>query len=295
MNLLSINEGLRKAGYMSSMDIDMAVAGAMDGMALLIEGEPGVGKSCLASATAKMLNLPLIRVQFYEGLTYDKILYDYDYQRQLLTIQAMQPALKEAMEHKSLKEAMDLARGIDFFGKDFLIERPVLKAISGKGRCVLLLDEIDKAAEEIEYMLLEVLEDFSMSIPQYGTVTCPREQRPIVFLTSNHYRELSDALKRRCNYLYIPRKTKEEILEIITMQSELDQSIAMDVASCMEKIQDLTLKQHPSVSEAINWAKYMEMHKDEIGPDELKGTLCFLAKNKEDRDRIWSVVKNQAG
>ena len=207
MNLTEIHEGLRNNGYISNKYIDFAVAGAMSGTPLLVEGDPGVGKTFLAYATAKMLGLELLRVQFYDGLSYDKILYDYDYQKQLLSIQAIQGVLKASFDGKGVQESLDAAGEIDFYGRSFLIERPILKAISGKQRYVLLLDEVEKASEEIEYTLLEVLENFSITIPQYGTITCPEDMRPIVFLTSNRYRDLSQALKRRCNYLYIQQKS----------------------------------------------------------------------------------------
>ena len=287
MKISEITTGLEKAGYIPNMNISYATAGAIEGMPLLIEGAPGVGKSSLATATAKMLGLPLIRVQFYEGLTYDKILYDYDYQRQLLTIESIKSVLEHNLKGKSIQEAVQTASSLDFYGKEFLIERPILRAINGKERCVLLLDEIDKASEEIEYTLLEVLENFSMSIPQYGTVTCPEDMRPVVLLTSNNYRELSDALKRRCNYLYIERKTRDEILKILNLQGELDPIITKAVANCMEKIQELPLKQQPSVSEASRWARYIMQHKDELLNDKaLPTTYCMIAKDQTDREII---------
>ena len=187
--MLEIGNKLRENGYLSNSYINFAVMSAINGVPLLVEGDPGVGKTSLAYATAKMLDLELLRVQFYDGLSYDKILYDYDYQKQLLTIQAIQGTIKESLAGKDLQESLDAAGKINFYGRDFLIERPILKAISGKKRYVLLLDEVEKASEEIEYTLLEVLENFSISIPQYGTVTCPEEMRPIVFLTSNRYRD----------------------------------------------------------------------------------------------------------
>ena len=170
MTLSEIHKALQQHGYISNPYIDFAVSGAMSGTPLLVEGDPGVGKTSLAYATADMLGLELLRVQFYDGLTYDKILYDYDYQKQLLSIQAIQGALTDAFSGKTLQESLDTAGAINFYGKDFLIERPVLKAISGKKRYVLLLDEVEKASEEIEYTLLEVLENFSISIPQLSLI-----------------------------------------------------------------------------------------------------------------------------
>lgn len=276
--MLEIGNKLRENGYLSNLYINFAVMSAINGVPLLVEGDPGVGKTSLAYATAKMLDLELLRVQFYDGLSYDKILYDYDYQKQLLTIQAIQG---------TIKESLDAAGKINFYGRDFLIERPILKAISGKKRYVLLLDEVEKASEEIEYTLLEVLENFSISIPQYGTVTCPEEMRPIVFLTSNRYRDLSQALKRRCNYLYIKQKTAEELKEILQMQSSIDPKVAESVANCAKQIRSLPLKQQPSISELSEWAKYLStLNSDELGEETLKASLCMIAKNKEDRQTM---------
>lgn len=186
-----------------------------------------------------------------------------------------------------MQESLDAVGKINFYGRDFLIERPILKAISGKKRYVLLLDEVEKASEEIEYTLLEVLENFSISIPQYGTVTCPEEMRPIVFLTSNRYRDLSQALKRRCNYLYIKQKTAEELKEILQMQRSIDTKVAESVANCAKQIRTLPLKQQPSISELSEWAKYLStLNSDELEEETLKASLCMIAKNKEDRQTM---------
>lgn len=289
MRISEINDGLRKSGYIPNTKINIATSGAMSGMPLLIEGAPGVGKSSLATATAKMLGLPLIRVQFFEGLTYDKILYDYDYQKQLLTIEAIKSSLEDNLKGKSIQEAITAASGYDFYGKDFLIERPILKAISGKEKCVLLLDEIDKSSEEIEYTLLEVLENYAMSIPQYGTVQCPEDMKPIVFLTSNNYRQLSDALKRRCNYLYLEPKTAVEMKEILLLQAGMDEKFAQAIASCMEQIQNLPLKQQPSISEASSWAKYLREYKEELV--HLPDTFSMLVKDQSDQILLERSLK----
>lgn len=287
MKITEIGNSLKENGYISNPYINFAVSSAMNGVPLLVEGDPGVGKTSLAYATAKMLGLELLRVQFYDGLTYDKILYDYDYQKQLLTIQAIQGALKDALSGKNLQESLDTASEINFYGCDFLIERPILRAISGKKRYVLLLDEVEKASEEIEYTLLEVLENFSISIPQYGTVTCPEAMRPIVFLTSNRYRDLSQALKRRCNYLFIKQKTAEELREILQMQTDIDPKIAEAVSSCSKQIRAFPLKQQPSISELSNWAKYLtSLESEELGEEMLTASFCMIAKNKEDRQTL---------
>lgn len=229
--------------------------------------------------------LSVLRVQFYEGLTADKILYDYNYQRQLLSIQAIQSTLAKNLDGKTINEAMDVAKTIDFYGKDFLIRRPVLESIWGEQRYVLLFDEVDKASEELEYTLLEFLDDFSLSIPQYGTVKAKEGMEPVVVLTSNNYRDLSDALKRRCNYLYLPRKTKEEIMEILKMKAEASPTIIEGVASCLYQLQSLCLKQIPSISEGITWASYLQKLMDDKDFN-IADSLCMLCKNKEDQMRV---------
>ena len=295
MKLSEIKEGLIKNNYIPTKQILYAVSGAINQQfPVLIEGDPGVGKTSLAKAVASMLGLPLYRVQFYEGLSADKILYDYDYQKQLLTIESIKSSLEEHLKGKTINEAINHVKDIDFYGENFLIERPILKAINGKGRCVLLLDEIDKSSEEIEYTLLEMLDEFSITIPQYGTVKCPEDMKPIVFLTSNNYREMSDALKRRCNYLFINRKTKDEIFEILKMKAGESEDICRGVANCMAQIQKLKLKQEPSIAEAIGWAQYIQDNFDESNMSDLEYSICMLAKNKDDTEVILNsgIIKD---
>ena len=295
LKLSEIKEGLIKNNYIPTKQILYAVSGAINQQfPVLIEGDPGVGKTSLAKAVASMLGLPLYRVQFYEGLSADKILYDYDYQKQLLTIESIKSSLEEHLKGKTINEAINHVKDTDFYGENFLIERPILKAINGKGRCVLLLDEIDKSSEEIEYTLLEMLDEFSITIPQYGTVKCPEDMKPIVFLTSNNYREMSDALKRRCNYLFINRKTKDEIFEILKMKAGVSEDICRGVANCMAQIQKLKLKQEPSIAEAIGWAQYIQDNFDESNMSDLEYSICMLAKNKDDTEVILNsgIIKD---
>lgn len=287
---------LSRNGYIANDQILFTVMNAVAlGCPILVEGEPGVGKTELAKAVAGALSLPLLRVQFYEGITNRDLMYEYDYARQMLTTVALQTAIKEESAGLSISQTQNLLKSeIDIYDESFLIERPLLSAINGKGRKVLLLDEIDKTSEETEYALLELLSDFSMSIPELGqTVTCPKNQIPIVFLTSNNSRELSDALRRRCLYLYMPNKTLEELAAIIHSKAEVSSEFATRVAEQLEKIRELDLKQKPSVAEGITWAKVLMNQFGDISDleaEDLSATVGVVAKNKGDLETVKSFL-----
>ena len=291
---MNIKEKLSEVNYSTTKDIDYAVDISMTlNKPLLIEGSPGVGKSSLAKAVADALGIPFIRVQLYDGLTDDKILFDYNYQKQLLTLEAVKPFIEEKYKGQELQ---DIVKGVsselDFYGKDFLIERPVLRAINGKGRKVILFDEIDKAPEEIEYMLYEFLENYSITIPEYGEIKCPENQKPIVFLTSNNYRQLSGALKRRCNYLYIKEKTAQEIIDILKLKAGVDDNLAQGIAKCIIEVnKNDEVKQKPSISEAIEWSRFLK-EKEEITKDDVIGSLSVISKNYKDYNSIKDTILN---
>lgn len=282
MKISEIENGLESAGYIPTRQISYAVSTAVDfGTPIFLEGPAGVGKTQLARSTADMLGVPLIRAQFYEGLTSDQLLYDYDYQKQLLSIQAISQSLGDNLNGKSISEALDAVADIDFYSESFLIPRPLLRSIT-EGRCVLLLDEVDKASEEIEYALLEFLENYSMSIPQLGrTVECPVENRPIVFLTSNRYRELSDALKRRCAYLYIPDKTESEMLDILKKKSSASADILVAVSNAIVSMRQAPMKKAPSVAEAVAWADRLEFSLDDENVS-VEESLSLIVKDDSD-------------
>ena len=287
-----VDELLRKTGYCPNEDIDYAVLIALaTNRPLLIEGAPGVGKTSLAKAVADALELPLLRVQMYDGLTDDKILYDYDYQKQLLTLEAVRPSLEKEFGNMTAQEAIRYASGLlDFYGKEFLISRPILKTIDGSGKKVLLIDEIDKAPEEIEYMLYEFLEDYSITIPQYGTIRCPDDQRPIVFVTSNCYRELSGAFRRRCNFLFMEKKTKEEMAGILIARAGVDKDLARKIAACLGDPMMDQVKFTPSIAEGIEWAEYLKQY-PELTEKDVMGSLGYLAKSNKDVKTIEKVVR----
>lgn len=174
MKCNNLLEKLAGAGYFANPEIGYSVLGAIDAsLPLLVEGDPGVGKTSLATTLASALSIPLIRVQCYEGITPESILYDYDYQRQLLVVSAIRDKLNDAMREMTVEQSVQyVARNVEFYGSDFLLERPILRALTVPGRKVLLIDEIDKTSEEIEHTLLETLSDFSMTIPEFETVKC---------------------------------------------------------------------------------------------------------------------------
>lgn len=290
-NVYEIQKKLNEIGYVANADIAYALSGTINNRTpLLVEGEPGNGKTYLAKALAKITNAKLIRIQMYDGITPDKILYDYDYQRQLLTIEAIKSTLKRTFKEQTLEESIKAAADINFYDKSFLIYRPVLQALTAEEPVVLLIDEIDKTSEELEYALLEILDEFSMTIPQYGTIKCPEEKRPMVIMTSNNYRELSDATKRRCNYLYIEKKTKEEIRKIIELQNKLNIQEANAAAECLIKIQEQDLKQTPSIAEAISWANYIKENQ-ELKKEDYQSTAFLLAKNQSDNKIIQKILE----
>lgn len=289
-------ESLEKAGYFANKEIGYSLLGAIDtNLPLLVEGDPGVGKSSLAVALAKAMEIPLIRLQCYEGITPDNILYDYDYQRQLLVVSAIRDKLNTAMADMNVDESISyVAKNVKFFDGEFLLERPILKALTMPGRKVLLIDEIDKATEEIEHTLLETLSDFAISIPEMGTITCIEEDMPIVILTSNRYRELSAPLKRRCLYLYIKHKTKEEIHDILKMKVCDDDAFCERIASYLYQISQIDLEHATSISEGITWAKFLLSSLDEKTDAAIKEaapyTIGFLAKDNVDRKKILQTV-----
>ena len=255
------------------------------GKPLLAEGPAGVGKTELAKAWSKATGKPLIRLQCYEGLDESKALYEWEYAKQMLYTQLLRDKLSELMAQAgSLNEAANmLAEQEDaFFSERFLLARPLLRAVTSDEPVVLLIDEIDRADAEFEAFLLEVLSDFQVSIPELGTISA--QHRPDVLLTSNNTRELSEALKRRCLYLFVDYPAQDAELSIVKMRvPELSDKLAKQAVEVVQSLRGLDLKKNPSVSETIDWAKALVMlNADNLDKSTLETTLTVLLKHESD-------------
>ena len=238
---------------------------------ILCEGPAGVGKTELAKAVASITGSRLIRLQCYEGLDEAKALYEWNYKKQLLRIQADR-------EHERDWATVET----DIFSESFLLERPLLEAVRAEDRVVLLIDEVDRVEMETEALLLEVLSDFQVSIPELGTMQ--GRQRPLVLLTSNNTRELSEALKRRCLFLHVDYPDLEREKEIVRVRvPEIDAELAEQVASVVRSIRALDIKKAPSISETIDWARTLVLlGKSTIDPETIGETLHVLLKYQAD-------------
>jgi MoxR-like ATPase len=257
---------------------------------VLIEGPPGVGKTELAKTTASMLDLPLIRLQCYEGLDEAKALYEWKYGKQLLYIQVLKEQLADVLGGaKGLKESVQRLHqfGDIFFSEEFLEPRPLLKALREEAGSVLLIDEIDKADQEFESLLLEMLSDYQVSIPEIGTVKASGTP-PMVFLTSNNTREISDALKRRCLHLYIPFPDADLEQEIIHARvPEIPAELRRQLVSFVQELREMDLKKVPAISETIDWARtLLLLHSDVLDSDLVKETLNVILKFQDDIDTV---------
>ncbi len=284
--LAAIHAGFEATGYLCSDAIATAIflATRLE-KPVLIEGPPGVGKTELARATASWLDKPLVRLQCYEGLDESKALYEWKYGKQLLYTQVLKDKLGDLMAGAhGLTESLARLHEFDdtFFSTEFLEPRPLLKALWAPTGAVLLVDEIDKADPEFEAFLLEMLQDYQISIPELGTVVA--KVPPIVFLTSNNTRELGDALKRRCIHLYIPYPDATLERRIIARRvPDLAETLRRQLVAFVQGLRALDLKKTPAISETIDWARaLLLLHTEELDVELVRGTLNLLLKFEED-------------
>ena len=252
---------------------------------LLVEGPPGVGKTELAKVLAQATEAQLIRLQCYEGLDEAKALYEWEYSKQLLYVQMLKEQLGSLLATTtSLHEAVALLQRQEsaFFSRHFLLPRPLLQAIVASQSTVLLIDEIDRADQEFEAFLLEILSDFQVSIPELGTLQAT--QRPLVVLTSNATRSLSEALKRRCFYLYIDHPTAAAELQIVQRKVPgIDSRLATHIVQYVQRVRQLSLRKPPSISETLDWALALVVLGASVLSRELiVDTLNILLKDKDD-------------
>jgi MoxR-like ATPase len=259
------------------------------GKPLLTEGPAGVGKTELAKAIAGATGREMIRLQCYEGLDETKALYEWEYAKQLLYTQLLRDKLHETLSSTtSLTDAADRLAGEEdvFFSMRFLLQRPLLKAILSEEPTVLLIDEIDRADAEFEAFLLEVLSDFQVSVPEIGTLQSVH--RPLVILTSNNTRELSEALKRRCLYLFINYPNIEQELAVVRLKvPELAPKLAREAVELVQSLRSMDLRKSPSISETIDWAKALvTLNLKQLDPVTLDTTLSVLLKHENDLQQV---------
>ena len=291
----SIKEHFESHRYICSDEIATAVFLAYKlKKPVLIEGPPGVGKTELAKTASEMFTLPLVRLQCYEGLDESKAIYEWKYGKQLLYTQVLKEALDEVLQGaKGFSQSVAKLHefGDIFFSNEFLEPRPLLKAIREESGCVLLIDEIDKADHEFESLLLEILSDYQISIPEIGTVKATTEP-PIVFLTSNNTREISDALKRRCLHLYIPFPDTDLESRIIEARvPEIPPELKRQLVQFIQELRQLDLKKLPAISETIDWARTLVLlHAESLEPKMVKDTLNVILKFQEDIENVSGEV-----
>ena len=299
-SVAEVSQSLGEVGYLADEPAALVAYLAQRlGKPVLVEGPAGVGKTELAKAMSRATGRDLIRLQCYEGLDEAKALYEWNYRKQLLRIQAEaaeggQPDWDPAAPGRGGEDAAGEVMS-DIFSEEFLLTRPLLQAIASTEPVVLLIDEIDKTDQEFEAMLLEVLSDFQISIPELGVIEA--RTHPIVVLTSNNSRELTEALKRRCLYLWLDYPEVEREMEIVRLHTpEIDEQLARRLVEVIHMVRQLDLKKPPSIAESIDWARALLL----LGADDIDGalfarTMSIIVKHRTDMDLVAERVGMKLG
>jgi MoxR-like ATPase len=271
-----LTESLRQGGYLADRGLATTLLVSLSlRRPVLLEGEVGVGKTEVAKVLAAVFGRQLIRLQCYEGITTSQALYEWDYARQMLQIRALSQA--EATDEQSVDK---------LFGPKFLLERPLLEAVRRGDRAVLLIDEIDRADDEFEAFLLEVLSDFQISIPELGTIKA--DSSPVVILTSNRTRELHDALRRRCLYHWIGYPTAAREAEIVAIREPAAAGqLTRKVVAAVHRLREMDLAKPPGVAETIDWVRTLGvLGETELTPDAANDTIGAVIKDRDDLDLV---------
>jgi MoxR-like ATPase len=284
-----VKEALAKVDYLADESAALVSFLAQQlGKPVLVEGPAGVGKTELAKALSRATGRDLIRLQCYEGLDEAKALYEWNYRKQLLRIQAgTAPGAEEGAAWDAVHD--------DIFSDEFLLTRPLMSAITSEQPVVLLIDEIDKTDQEFEAMLLEVLSDFQISIPELGVIEA--RTRPLVILTSNNSRELTEALKRRCLYLWLDYPAVEREMEIVRLHApELDEVLARRLVEVVHMVRSLDLKKPPSIAESIDWARtLLLLGVDDIDRETFEQSMSIIVKHRTDIDLVAERIGMRLG
>ena len=278
-----LTESLRRGGYLADRGLSTALFVALSlQRPLLLEGEVGVGKTEVAKVLSAVTGRRLIRLQCYEGIDTNQALYEWDYARQMLQIRALS------------ERSLDDADVDQLFGPKFLLERPLLDAVRAGDRAVLLIDEIDRADDEFEAFLLELLSDFQITIPEIGTITA--DQPPVVILTSNRTRELHDALKRRCLYHWVGYPSAEREVEIVLVRAPgVTEQLASKVVAAVNRLREMDLAKPPGVAETIDWVRTLgALDRTELDADTVTDTLGAVVKERDDLEVVQDNLEQIA-